>query len=102
MSRSVAPQFERALRESAERAGCPIAISASSATRWASATFVGERHMLTITGTANPGFDLWIDGLPEAEWALCGHLVADLAVMARHRLDDQRTVELEALTVEDS
>ena len=101
MSRSAAPQFERALRAAADRADCPITLPSSSSTHWASATFVGERHMFTLTGSAGPAFDAWIDGLPEAEWALCGHLVADLCVVARHRLEDQLGVDLEVLTVED-
>src|SRR5262245_54469663 len=101
MSRSAAPQFERALGAAAEHAGCPVTIAMRTATRWASATFVGERHVLTLVGTASPALDAWLDGLPETEWALCGHLVADLSVAARERLDDQICVELEALTVED-
>ena len=101
MSRSAEPQFERALREASERAGCPITVPSSASTRWAGATFVGERHMLTLVGTAGPKLDAWLDGLPEAEWDLCGHLVADLCVAARERIGDQLSVELEALTVED-
>ena len=101
MSRSATSQFERALCAAAERAGCPVTIASSSSTRWASATFVGERHMLTLSGVATSALDVWLDSLPEAEWELCGHLVADLCVGARKRCDDQLEVELEALTVED-
>ena len=101
MSRSAAPMLERALRDAAERAGCPVTVPASHATGWASATFTGERHMLTLAGKANPALDAWLDALPEAEWKLCGQLVADLCVMARHRTGDDLHAEIEVLTVED-
>jgi hypothetical protein len=93
--------LERALREAAERAGCPITVPESRATGWASATFTGERHMLTLAGTAGPAFDAWLDALPEAEWKLCGQLVADLCVVTRHRADGELHADVEVLTVED-
>lgn len=41
---------------------------------WASVTFTGERHVLTVA----PGVDL--TGLEDAEFDLRGHIVADIAV----------------------
>lgn len=41
---------------------------------WASVTFSGDRHVLTIA----PGADL--TGIEDAEFDLGGHLVADIAV----------------------
>lgn len=101
MSRSAAPMLERALRDAAVRAGCPVTVPESRATSWASATFTGERHMLTLVGTATRALDAWLDALPEAEWKLCGQLVADLSVVARHRTGDELHADIEVLTVED-
>jgi len=101
MSRSAAPMLERALREAAARAGCPITVPASHATGWASATFTGERHMLTLAAAASPALDAWLDALSEAEWKLCGQLVADLCVVARHRTGGELHADVEVLTVED-
>jgi hypothetical protein len=56
---------------------------------WASATFTGARHCLTCaTGP-------YLAGIEDAEFALAGHIVADLAV--EHH-DGQ--VVIEALTIE--
>ena len=101
MSRSAAPMLERALREAAGHAGCPIAVPTSQAARWASATFIGERHMLTLACSDGPAFEAWLDALPEADWKLCGQLVVDLCVTARRRVGDQLCADVEVLTVED-
>ncbi len=47
--------LERALLVAADAAGCPVAVVASDWTRWASATFTGARHSLTLTAAASPG-----------------------------------------------
>lgn len=94
-------QFERALLASAIAAGCPVAIAEADLTRWASATFTGARHMLTLTGAASPALTRWTDALPEAEFALRGHLVADLNVEAVRRDGADLRIMLEVLTVEE-
>lgn len=94
-------QFERALVRSGEAEGIVLTILAADWTRWASATFTGARHQVTITATASPLLDRWLAALPEAEFRLRGHLVADLAVTGERRAGAQVEVELEALTVED-
>jgi len=91
----------RALLAGAERAGCPIAIAASDWTRWASVTFTGARHLLTLAAADSPALDTWLSGLPEAEFALRGHLVADLSVESVHREAGVVTILLEVLTVEE-
>jgi hypothetical protein len=93
--------LERALLRESERLGCAASIAASEMTRWASATFTGARHQLTLTAPCSDAFDWWIAGLPEAEFRLRGHLVADLAVTRLHRHDGLATATLEVLTVED-
>lgn len=51
-----------------------LEVLASTADPWASATFTGARHSLTCA----PGADL--TGIEEEEFALPGHIVADVTV----------------------
>lgn len=96
-----ATQLERALLASAEAAGCPVTTTESDLTRWASVTFTGGRHMLTLKGATSPALTRWIAALPESDFALRGHLVADLSVEAVRREGAEVTVMLEVLTVEE-
>lgn len=91
----------RALTDGADRAGCPVRIVAAEWTRWASVTFTGARHLLTLAAEASPALDAWLSALPEAEFALRGHVVADLVVDGVRREGDAATVRLEVLTVEE-
>lgn len=73
-------------------------------TEWHSLTFDGERHQI---GFRFPGPDSsgavkrLLDGLADAEFALRGQLVADIAVEHRPKLhpDGAISVGLEALTI---
>jgi hypothetical protein len=96
-----ATQLERALVTKAQDAGCPIVIVSADWTRWASATFTGARHMLTLRAAAGPMLDQWLAGLSEAEFALRQILVADLGVTQVTRNGAVATIALEALTVEE-
>jgi hypothetical protein len=70
-------------------------------TAWASATFAGARHELDFVAERSAALDTWLSALPEAEFALRGHLVADINV--DERIDsDAVTLRIEALTVEES
>jgi hypothetical protein len=93
--------LERALLAAAASAGCPLALVRSEMERWASATFTGARHVLVFEGPAVPALDRWLVGLAEAEFALRGHLVADLHVARMQRENGRATLSLEALTVEE-
>lgn len=103
MSRGPDPatQLARALIAAAEAASCPVAIASADWTRWASATFTGARHSLTITAPPSAMLDQWLVGLSEAEFALRGTLVADMQVTRMTRDGGLVTVALEALTVEE-
>ncbi|KQM61537.1 MULTISPECIES: hypothetical protein [unclassified Sphingomonas] len=92
--------LERRLRIAAEAMGVSIAITASDQTGWASATFNGARHRLTLT-SGDAGFAPWLAGLPEADLPLRGHLVADLIVTGQSTLPDGPAATIEALTVEE-
>jgi hypothetical protein len=93
--------LERALLAAADAAGCPVAVVASDWTRWASATFTGARHSLTLKAMASPALDRWLVGLGDAEFGLRNYLLADLVVTRMCREGDRVTVALEALTVEE-
>lgn len=96
-----ATQLERALLESARAGGCPLECRKSGMQRWASATFTGARHLLTLASQASPALDRWIAALPEAEFALRHHLVADMVVQSVARDAAEVMIALEVLTVEE-
>lgn len=93
--------LSRALLASAGAARCPVTVAEADWTRWASVTFTGARHHLTLAAEASPSLDAWLQALPEAEFALRGHLVADLVVTQVRGFGDAATVMLEILTVEE-
>ncbi|WP_423601859.1 hypothetical protein [Sphingomonas sp. MS122] len=94
-------QLERVLVRTAEAEGIALTILAADWTSWASATFTGARHRITIATIGSPLLDRWLAALPEAEFRLRGHLVADMVVAGERRARDRVEIELEALTVED-
>lgn len=94
-------QLERALVRSAAEAGVVLSLAAATATPWASVTFTGARHRLTMVAACSASLDSWLADLPEAEFRLRGHLVADLAVAGAMTAAELVEVTLEALTVED-
>lgn len=93
--------LERALARGAAEAGIGLAILAADWTRWASVTFSGARHRLSVAAEPSARLDAWLAALPDAEFRLRGHLVADLAVAAVRRRGERVEIDLEALTVED-
>lgn len=97
----VATQLERALLGSARAAGCPLVLRASEMTRWASVTFTGAKHLLSLEGEASPALEAWLAALPEAEFALRDHLVADMVLLAVKR-EGVVGMMVEVLTLEDN
>lgn len=67
---------------------------------WASATFSGARHLLAINLPPDEAGRLAGD-LAEMEFAIPGHLVADIAVAGRRGEAGGVTLEIEALTLEE-
>ncbi|MDO9361747.1 MAG: hypothetical protein Q7T60_02395 [Sphingopyxis sp.] len=68
---------------------------------WASASFVGARHIFPFTVTANENAELLCtlqDQLNAIEWTLPGHIVADVVVEGGA---DAGALRIEILTVED-
>lgn len=93
--------LRRAIERDAERHGCDVLVDAVDLTPWASATFAGARHRLTLRGDPGAAFDAWLARLPEADLPLRRHLVADLALLSVTHRDGTATCEIEALTVEE-
>jgi hypothetical protein len=75
-------------------------------TSWASATFTGMRHVMRVTLAGSEGVATgeWLASiLPDHEFCIRGHLVADIAISAVHRRAEgtpAMTLTIEALTVE--
>lgn len=71
---------------------------------WASVTFRGARHRVTLAlegEGAGDAADAFLGGLTEAEFELPGHILADIAPAGEKRTGDRVRLTLEALTVED-
>lgn len=98
--RDVGARLEQSLQLSAHAAACPVTIVAARWVRWASASFDGGRHELTIELEATPAAARWLMALPETELPIPGHLVADLIVVQRATACGRTTARLEVLTVQ--
>ena len=75
---------------------------------WASVTFSGARHELTLRLDGEGAEDAataFLEGLDAAEFSLRGHILADIALVSEERTRSgevpQVRLKLEALTVED-
>ena len=66
---------------------------------WASATFVGERHMFAVT-LPHTAADALVRALPDHDFAIPGHLVADIVVAGRQQAGGDARLRIEALTIE--
>jgi hypothetical protein len=93
----VATQLARAL----EASGPGVTVARHETSRWASVTFAGARHRMTVEARATPELDRWLAALPGAEFALRGHLVADVTVASVEKSEEHARVVIEALTVEE-
>lgn len=91
----------RALVMSAREGGVAATVVAHRSRPWASATFVGARHELTLEIDRSRAWGAWTAALPDATLNPRGHLVADLSI---ERIDDtgaSARVSLAALTIEE-
>lgn len=90
----------RTIEAQARRAGCAARVVASAAATWSSPTFAGSRHALKIEAADDVRLGNWLDGLSRAEFAVPGHLIADLAVTGVTRAGGTAAIAIEALSVE--
>ncbi len=97
----VATALVRALEKHSRHAGCPVEAVKTDWQRWASATFSGARHQISLIAIPSPALEAWLVKLAEAEFELRGHLLADITVMAVRRDAACVAIDLEALTVEE-
>lgn len=81
-----------------------VLLSEFESVDWQSHVFVGERHVLQLR-IPGPDADVLvgrlIDGIEDAEFAIPGQIVADIAVgsVPARAFDGSITLEIEALTV---
>ena len=73
-----------------------VSLDSSTLRPWASANFVGARHIFPCVTTEAPSSAELQERLAATEWTLRGHIVADVAV---EPVDGG--VRIEILTVED-
>ena len=89
------------------RAGAPrdrILLTEFRSVEWQSLTFVGERHLVALRLVGPDRDDIvnrLILGLADAEFAIPGHIVADIGLVEPPRQEDEDaiTLNLEALTI---
>ena len=107
MKLAMSPAAAALLRSLLSRAGVErdrILLTQFRSTDWNSLTFSGERHMidLRITGAdSRDVVDRLVTGLEDAEFAIPGQIVADIAVAGApvRSLDGSLSLKIEALTV---
>lgn len=107
MNIALSPAALGLLRALTARSGAPrdrILLSAWRSVDWQSLTFVGERHhvSLRIAGPDSAAVAArLIDGLEDAEFAISGHIVADITVIGgiEPTADGFTAVSIEALTI---
>jgi hypothetical protein len=91
--------LERAIVAHGARAGVAVAVVEAGWEGWASATFTGARHALTLEASPGDALDTWLGALPDGDLSSRRMLVADLTVTAV-RYGDPVRISVEALTVE--
>ncbi len=81
-----------------------ILLSAVESVDWQSLTFAGERHLLMLRVPGPDAEEIargFTSGIEEAEFAILGHIVADIALAAEpvRAADGSVTLKIEALTI---
>jgi hypothetical protein len=84
----------RALERAGLAASVKIAWTLTASVPWASALFMGERHVLLGAAEATPALDAFLAALPEMDLPLPDGCVADLVVEGR------RAITLRALVID--
>ena len=98
--RDAATRLDRALAVAARASGLIVTAIDHHGRPWASATFTGTQHAVTLRTPRAPALGRWVAELPDADLPLHGHLVASLAV---DRIDDDGVevqLTLTVLTIE--
>lgn len=93
----------RALAQAFGEHGATLALEAMSSRPWASATFSGAQHVVTLRVTgpqAEAAANAILPDIGEREFALPGHVLIDIACDAEARVDGEVLLTLAALTIE--
>ena len=109
MRMAMSPAASGLLRGLVRRAGCSrdrILLTEHRSVEWQSLTFVGERHQLQlrIVGAEAAAIAARMtSGIKDAEFAISGHIVADVACEGEPQpaSDGSVTLRIEALTIEE-
>ncbi|MBB4155389.1 hypothetical protein GGQ80_003309 [Sphingomonas jinjuensis] len=96
-----APLLASALRRSAIAAGISIDIVQAIERPWASLTFSGTRHCLTLTMESGKHADEWLAAIESAALLMRGHVAGEPALVARRQLADLIEATIEVVTIED-
>lgn len=94
----------RVIAQLSDLAGADISVIATSSRPWASATFTGARHIVVMKlhGADHAGqADRLAGNLPDAEFSITGHIVADACMDERRNGAAETIVHLSVLTIED-
>ena len=101
-----ADELARAVCASFVGFGLSCEVEEVASRSWASVTFTGARHRLRLCvegERASDAADAFLSGLSERDFALRGHILADIALVANDRLERGAIrLVLEALTVEEN
>lgn len=97
--------LNRLLAQLTALAGPESRVVQASSRPWSSATFVGAQHQVTVLLPSAVATGRFVESLPEAEFRIPGHIVAD-AVLDERALDleagtDHWLCRITALTIED-
>jgi hypothetical protein len=79
-----------------------VGIDSIAGRPWASATFAGTRHVVRLSAADVPDVRSWLAALPDAQFALHGHIIADLALDSIETGDGNLRATLTVLSLEDS
>ena len=103
MSRKADPQNALIAAIAAQLLPATVSVVQHRSTPWASATFTGARHDidLTVEGPDAPcKARFFVESAPTADYAINGHLVADVVVTTYLVANNVVQLSVEILTVE--
>jgi len=92
----------RALDESLHAAGCVATVDHRGARAWASITFEGSQHRLTVAAQPGAAIEGWLAALPEAELPMRRHVALEPAIDRVERRADAVVAELCVLVLQDA
>jgi hypothetical protein len=105
MNEDAATALVRALRTRLDGFGADLEIENLVSRSWASVTFTGARHSVSLRlegHRAGQAADAFLDGMDEAEFDLRDHILADIVLVRQVRDEASVRLFLQALTVEKS